>query len=108
MKEIIVTTYQCEKCLTQYKNEKEALQCEAEPITQDKGVKVGDIVIITQGDGTGSKAKVTKTWIIDRDWGHYAWEKYWHTVAISADIIGSYGSRMLTFDSYKPISSKTA
>ena len=51
-------------------------------------------------DGAGKRAKVTSVSIVDKDWGHYRWERYWHTVALTADFDG-WGSRMLTFDSYE-------
>lgn len=97
------TFYVCEKCKEEYDTKTEAKSCERKSITQDKGVKVGDIVLITSGDGTGKRAKVTRRYIIDKYWGHHAWQRYWHTVAVNADIIGSYAGRMLLFDSYKLI-----
>jgi len=102
MNKVTITKYKCSVCGALYDSESEALKCEPRPITQDKGVKIGDNVIITSGDGAGAEAKVTNISVIDKQWGHYAWERYWHTVAVSADIIGSHGSRFLTFDSYKP------
>ena len=34
--------------------------------------------------------------------GHSSWDLYWHTIAISGEVIDDWGSRMLTFDSYEP------
>ena len=105
MKEITKTEtiYQCEKCKADYSSKAEAKKCEAKAISQDKGVKVGDIVMITQGDGKGLKAKVESVYVIDKSWGHYAWERYWHTIALTAKIVDSWGSRLLTFDSYETL-----
>lgn len=98
-----VTTYTCTKCEHAYPTLEEAEECESRQITHDKGVKVGDIVRITQGDGKGQKAKVTDINIIDKNWGHYAWERYWHTVSVTAELIEDWGARHLTFDSYEVI-----
>ncbi len=64
-------------------------------------MKVGDTVIITQGDGEGSKAIVESIHIYDKEWGHYAWDRYWHTVGLTAKVVDGWGHRSLTFDSYK-------
>jgi len=102
MKLIKLEKYKCEICHTLYDTEKESLECESKPITKNKrDIKVGDIVTILNGDGTGSKAKVTKTFVIDKSWGYYRAGSYWHTIGINANIIGSWGSRMLTFDDYE-------
>lgn len=101
VKKRTVVTYECSICKSSYSTEDEAIECEGKKISQDRGVKEGDIVIITQGDGTGKEALVKEVFIINKEWGHYAWKRYWHTVALEADIIGEWGTRMLTFDSYK-------
>lgn len=103
MKIVQKTFYECGICGKEYSDENEVKRCEAKPITQDKGVKVGDIVMIKAGDGVGHKAKVTRRFIIDQDWGHYFPERYHHTVALMADVIGSWGSRQLTWDDYEII-----
>ena len=96
--------YICEICGSHFGTPDAAKLCETRPISEDKGVKVGDIVLITKGEGQGQQAKVTNRYIVTKDWGHYQWERYWHTVAVNADLIGSWGSRQLTFDSYEPLS----
>jgi hypothetical protein len=101
MKTITKEFYVCEICGHEYEDEKQARDCEGRQITQDKGISVGDKVLITGGDGCGSLGLVKSVFVIDKYWGHYAWKRYWHTIAISADIIGSYGTRMLTFDDYE-------
>lgn len=103
MKEIKLTKYQCEKCEVIYDNSKEAKSCENKPITQDRKVKKGDIVLITSGEGKGKKGKVENTFIYDKFWGHYAWKRYWHTVGLDVKVLNSYGNRQLTFDHYKTI-----
>lgn len=94
-------SFECSICHTKYPTLKEAENCESRPVSQDRGVKVGDLVRVTMGDGKGQLAKVTKTFVYSKDWGHYAWERYWHTVGITADLIESWGSRQLAFDSYE-------
>jgi len=101
MKTTSRTIYQCEICQTQYDSEDQAKYCESKPISQDKGVKIGDIVLIKRGEGAGKKAKVDHISIINKDWGHYAAERYHHTPMITAKIINDWGSRSLTFDDYE-------
>lgn len=103
-----ITKYICEICDAEYSTETEAKDCESRPVSQDKGVKVGDIVLITLGESIGKKAKVTHRYIIDKNWGHYAWERYWHTVCINVDLLDDSGSRTLAFDSYKLIKKDSA
>lgn len=103
MKTVTRKFYQCSICDEEYSTKKEALSCESKPVSKDRGVKVGDTVLITGGQSTGKQGKVTRKWIIDKYWGHYAWERYWHTVVLEVDVIDSWGSRMLTFDNYKVI-----
>ena len=103
MKIIHKTYYQCEKCGAEFSKEKDAQQCESRPITQDKGVNVGDIVKVTNGEGAGELAKVKRITVIDKDWGHYYWERYCHTVAIEADLLNETGTRFLTFGDYEVI-----
>ena len=95
-------TYTCEICGRAWGNESIALKCESRPVTQDKGVKVGDEVKILRGDGIGEIAIVTSVGIYDMEWGHYAWEHYWHTVFVVADL-PSGGTRQLSFDCYEPV-----
>ena len=97
----IRTAYKCEICGNSYAEISSALTCEAKEVTYDRGVKVGDIVRITGGQRTGDLAKVTKVYITDKDWGHYAWKRYWHTVSLHADLMDGRGSRLLTFDHYE-------
>lgn len=100
MRKIIQTKYQCCICKKIYDSKKEALSCEERPISKDKNVKEGDIVVITSGDGQGMEARVTSVGILDKYYGHYQGKRYWHTVYITADVINKYGSRILLFDSY--------
>lgn len=93
--------YQCEICKEYYSSPEDALDCESKSVTQEKCVRVGDLVRITLGDGTGSLCKVKHIGIISKYWGHYAWERYWHTVYVDGDVVDGWGSRFLTFDSYE-------
>lgn len=102
MEILTVTRYKCSICSAVYDSKASAEACEAKPISQDKGVKVGDVVRITHGDGAGELATVETVRIVDREWGHYAWERYWHTVELTAKLHKSPGHRHLLFDSYEP------
>ena len=101
MKTLRVTRYKCSTCGKVYDSKASAEACEAKPVSHDKGVKVGDVVRITQGDGTGELATVETVYVVDREWGSYAWERYWHTVALIAKVNDGWGHRILTFDSYE-------
>lgn len=96
-----VSTFKCKVCGESFGTNEEKLECERTPITHDDA-EIGDIVIIKQGDGIGAKALVKRKWVTEKSWGHYAWKRYWHTISLEADIVGSYGTRLLTFDSYEP------
>jgi len=100
MKEITRKYYACEICRQLYDCKEEALECESKPISQDKGIKVGDKVRITQGEGKGQVAIVTDIYVTDKEWGHYARERYWHTIKLCAKLSNGC-SRILTFDSYQ-------
>lgn len=102
VEEVTIKRYRCSLCRTIYDTEQEAISCEARPVMQDRGVKIGDIVRVTRGDGAGQLAKVERIGVLDRTWGHYAWERYWHTVYLDAKMIDQWGSRLLTYDSYEP------
>jgi hypothetical protein len=98
-----VTKYRCATCQHVYDTEEGAKACESRPVRQDRGVKVGDVVRIIAGDSTGRTATVESVYVVDREWGHYAWERYWHTVALAAKVNDSWGHRTLTFDSYETL-----
>ena len=100
MKEKYVTYYVCEKCNKSYGTEDEAKDCESKEITQDKGAKIGDRVRVLTGEGGGEKGTIESISIQDKYWGHYAWERYWHTIGVNAKL-DSYGSRFLTYDAYE-------
>ena len=86
MKTEQITKYICEKCNTSYFDEQSAVICESREVTEDKGAKIGDRVMILSGQGSGEFAKISSITIIDKDWGHYHWERYWHTIAVCADL----------------------
>jgi len=95
-----ITEYECEVCGFKYNDEKSALHCEQMPVDHDRGVKVGDLVRITSGDGSGSLARVTRVGVHDPHWGP---ARYAHTVYLLADVVDSWGSRQLSFDSYEVV-----
>lgn len=102
MKTVTLILYQCEICKQAYETEIEAKRCESVPITQDKGVKVGDKVRILYGDGAGKILLVENLHIVNRSYGHNYYERYWHTVALSGEILDERGgNRYLTWDQYE-------
>lgn len=105
MKTKSVTFYVCEICDGSYGTAEKALRCESRAVSGDKGAKVGDTVLITQGEGAGKRAKVSSVHIVDMEWGHYRWDQYRHTIILTADITG-WGSRALTFDAYELVGSE--
>ncbi len=100
MKVSEVKEYQCETCGSKYRTEGAARLCESKPLTQDRGVQKGDKVRIIRGDGQGL-ATVEGRHVYDLEWGHYAWERYWHTVGLTAKCDEGFGHRQLTFDDYE-------
>lgn len=100
MKTLTITKYQCETCGSMYDKEDAAKACEAIPRIYDKGVKIGDLVRITSGDGTGLKCKVDSIRVLEPSWGP---KRYAHSVVVSGEVVGSWGSRMLTWDAYEII-----
>jgi hypothetical protein len=94
------TLYLCEICKRAYQSEAAAKECETRSISEDKGVKVGDRVRVLRGDGVGVLATVESVIVYDREWGHYAWERYWHTIGLIARL-DTWGHRQLTFDDYE-------
>lgn len=103
MKTKHTTIYECEICHYTFGSIDDALVCESKPVTGDKGVKVGDKVRVFRGDGAGDDyAKVKKVFVFEKNWGHYLWERYWHTVGLVVDFVDG-GSRTLTFDDYDTV-----
>ena len=99
MEKITQTIYKCEVCGSGYDTEKAARLCESVPVTHDKGVQVGDSVIIKNGAGAGHTATVDSVRVIAPN---YYPLRYWHTVALVASINdNSGGQRILTFDDYE-------
>jgi hypothetical protein len=94
----IINKYQCEICQRLYNTEGEAAECEARPVVHDRGVKVGDTVRITRGSGAGEKALVSRIGVHEPGWGP---AQYDHSVFLVGDVINSWGSRQLSFDSYE-------
>ena len=102
MFKVTLTKYQCSICEKLYDTQEECQGCESKPVSQDKGVKVGDKVRIIQGQDQGL-ATVERIWITTKDWGHYLWERYWHTIHLQALCSNGVYSRQLTFDDYEVI-----
>jgi hypothetical protein len=95
--------FRCDICKTLYNTKTEALSCESQPISHDMGIEISDVVLVVTGDRMGEKARVISTWIIDKYWGHYAWERYWHTVGLSVEYIDGHAVRMLTYDDFERV-----
>ena len=99
MKTITTVTYQCEICGGVYATKESARDCEVTSIKRDRGVKIGDTVIITSGDGKDERAKVTRIGVLSpEEANHY--NKYIHTVYLTANIINGWGTRTLMWDTY--------
>ena len=94
----IINKYQCEICEKQYDTPEEAKKCEALPVRNDRGVKVGDLVLITSGDGSGHKLRVRNIHVTQPGWGPARFD---HSVYLVGDVIDSWGSRQLSYDSYE-------
>lgn len=103
----IKTVYRCEICQEPYESEEEARICEARPVTQNiqfhSLLKRGDLVKITNGDSKGRVGRVLRSIIFSRWWGHYAADRYWHTIGYEVEVVEFWGQRLLTFDDYGPI-----
>jgi hypothetical protein len=99
MKTKTTTVYVCEKCQDEFCSGDVALECERVPVTQDKGAVIGDIVLITGGEGLGQRAKVSRWGVLSKSHG----KRYHHTIFINADLFETWGSRMLLFDQYEVI-----
>ena len=81
MKTIITVKYQCQVCDAVYTVENMARGCESTSVRHDKGVQVGDIVLITLGEGKGKKAKVKRTGVLSpKEANHY--KQFIHTVLL--------------------------
>jgi hypothetical protein len=102
MKTLTIQKYACGICGHAYDSKESALKCESRPVTHDD-VQIGDEVEIATGEGQGQRLKVEEKWIVSMEWGHYAWERYWHTVSCSGPVLGSWGHRQLTFDARKKV-----
>lgn len=97
--ERLVVTYKCSICGHEYEKISEAQSCESQPVTMDRGVKVGDNILCINGQGAGEVCRVEAVHIIDKYWAHYAWQRYWHTIVLDVKFpIG--GNRWLTYDDY--------
>ena len=97
MKKVSHEYYKCEICGEEYSTAKEAKECESRPVSKDPGIEVGDRVRVMSGDGVGMVGTVERKWYHDKEWGHYAWERYWHTPGYSVCLDnGLY--RQLCFD----------
>lgn len=110
MKTIKIERYECDICHQGYETAEAARACESRPVKHDKGVKIGDEVLITGGDGRGLRCKVETIGVHDKDWGRYASERYWHTVFLTGKVVDSWGHRQLSYDQYEvlPAVGKTA
>jgi len=94
----VLNRYQCELCKRIYETQEEAINCESTPVTNDKGVKIGDMVLITSGDGNGKRLRVTSIGVTQKGWGP---AKYDHSVFLTGDVIDSWGSRQLNYNAYE-------
>lgn len=97
--------YQCEICGEHYEKEEDALECESIPVTQDKGVKIGDFVI-----NAGGFCKVVDVKIFSRSDAlmmrdHSDCFSYIHTICLKVIYHANFqpkkhGTTILHFDDY--------
>lgn len=102
MKAVTIIKYECGVCGERYYDVAKAVECEQRPVTQSKGVKVGDTIKIISGGGQG-RGIVIRIDVIQKSWAEHQWLRYWHTERLIVDCLDSYGSRVLTFDDYEVI-----
>lgn len=94
----IISKHECVVCNANYPIADEANKCELIPVSQDKGTKAGDIVVITHGFYRGERARVLNTFICSQNW----YSKHnWHTIGIFVDILGYDRGISLSYDEYK-------
>lgn len=86
-----MTQYLCSVCNATYPTPEAAQACELRPVTHDRGAIVGSTVRILRGDGTGEFATVTSRWV----------DPERHEALISADLIHTWGTRVLGCDDYE-------
>jgi hypothetical protein len=103
MKTSQIQKLHCGICGHFYSTAEAARRCELVPVREDKGVEIGDEVLITKGKGKGMKVQVESRYIVDMWRGRNEWERYWHTVSITAKVMDSAHHQHLTFDSYEPV-----
>ena len=96
------TLFICPICDGQYTSKERAESCASRPLQNAKGVKVGDRVRITAGPHAGIGAAVARCWVANQEWGHYAADRYWHTVIAEVKLLDNIGGyTTLTFDYYE-------
>ena len=101
MRKEIITRYVCEICDAKYIREATALECEERPVTKAKGVVPGDMILITNGEGSGTEAMVLATGTCPMGNGSAEWKRYWHTVGLT--VKNGLGNRSLLYDQYELI-----
>ena len=94
----LYTKYICEVCGANYNTADEANKCEAIPVKHDRGVKVGDKVRITSGDGIGLLCTVENVRVHSPGWGPATHD---HAVYLIGKVEGSWGHRQLSHNSYE-------
>jgi hypothetical protein len=95
-----ITKYICEVCEARHDTAEGASKCESIPVKHDKGVKVGDKVRITAGDGIGLLCTVENVRVHSPGWGPSTHD---HAVYLIGKVDGSWGHRQLSHNSYEVI-----
>lgn len=88
--------YQCKVCGSIYDNKNEAKKCEKIPITQERGVKKGDFIMLTEGEGKFEDARVLEVGIVGKYTG---FKKYLHTIYLVVKLFDGR-QRNVLFDNY--------
>ncbi len=99
MRKEVITRFVCEICDTKFLGQKEAEECESKEVTMNKGVKVGDMVLVTKGPESGNKTMVIAIGACPKGNGSPDWNKIWHTIGVTIRV----GNRELTllYDQYE-------
>jgi hypothetical protein len=103
-KTVVTKLFICETCGHEYTSRCEAENCESVPVTHSENLpNIGDKVRITYGDGAGKLGEVERIFIEPVLGDGRSPEKYAHTPGLIANIVDSWGTRVLMYDWWEAI-----
>jgi len=100
MKAHTQVVYRCKICGYESTNCEAVEKCESRA-PMPCPVQVGDKARVTGGQCAGEVGTVESISYADRDWGHYAADRYWHTPLVHIEL--AIGHRQCTFDQFEPV-----